>query len=104
MSRVTTPPDGELVPSGPYELFEQMRASVVVLGLLLARCGSVRVPLPGGDDFGDRPIDFHLSGLSAMGARFESSHGEVRGTVPGAGWSARGSCWSTRATRRRTTC
>ena len=80
---VTTPPDGGLVPSGPYELFEKMRASVVVLGLLLARCGSVRVPLPGGDDFGDRPIDFHLSGLSAMGARFESSHGEVRGTVPG---------------------
>ena len=71
------------MPSGPYELFEKMRASVVVLGLLLARCGSVRVPLPGGDDFGDRPIDFHLSGLSAMGARFESSHGEVRGTVPG---------------------
>jgi UDP-N-acetylglucosamine 1-carboxyvinyltransferase len=80
---VTTPPDGELVPSGPYELFERMRASVVVLGLLLARCGSVRVPLPGGDDFGDRPIDFHLTGLTAMGARFESSHGEVRGTVPG---------------------
>ena len=83
MSSVTTPPDGDLVPSGPYELFERMRASVVVLGLLLARCGAVRVPLPGGDDFGDRPIDFHLNGLSAMGARFESSHGEVRGTVPG---------------------
>jgi UDP-N-acetylglucosamine 1-carboxyvinyltransferase len=80
---VTTPPDGDLAPSGPYELFERMRASVVVLGLLLARCGSVRVPLPGGDDFGDRPIDFHLTGLTAMGARFESSHGEVRGTVPG---------------------
>jgi UDP-N-acetylglucosamine 1-carboxyvinyltransferase len=80
---VTTPPVGDLVPSGPYELFERMRASVVVLGLLLSRCGSVRVPLPGGDDFGDRPIDFHLNGLSAMGARFESSHGEVRGTVPG---------------------
>jgi UDP-N-acetylglucosamine 1-carboxyvinyltransferase len=60
-----------------------MRASVVVLGMLLARCGSVRMPLPGGDDFGDRPIDFHLNGLTAMGARFESSHGEVRGTVPG---------------------
>ena len=52
---VTTPPVGELVPGGPYELFERMRASVVVLGLLLARCGAVRVPLPGGDDFGDRP-------------------------------------------------
>ena len=71
------------MPSGPFELFERMRASVVVLGLLLARCGSVRVPLPGGDDFGDRPIDFHLTGLTAMGARFESSHGKVRGTVPG---------------------
>jgi len=80
---VTTPPAGELVPAGPYELFERMRASVVVLGLLLARCGSVRMPLPGGDDFGDRPIDFHINGLSAMGARFESSRGEVRGTVPG---------------------
>ena len=80
---VTTPPVGDLVPAGPFELFERMRASVVVLGLLLARCGAVRVPLPGGDDFGARPIDFHLNGLSAMGARFESSHGEVHGTVPG---------------------
>ncbi len=80
---VTAPASGALVPGGSYELFEKMRASVVVLGLLLARCGAVRMPLPGGDDFGDRPIDFHLNGLSAMGARFESSHGEVRGTVPG---------------------
>ena len=80
---VTTPPAGGLVPAAPEELFERMRASVVVLGLLLARCGSVRMPLPGGDDFGDRPIDFHVNGLTAMGARFESSHGQVRGTVPG---------------------
>ncbi len=79
---VTTPPSEDLVPSGPYEVFERMRASVVVLGLLLARCGAVRVPLPGGDDFGARPIDFHINGLTAMGARFESSHGEVRGSVP----------------------
>jgi len=80
---VTTPPCSQLVPAPPEELFERMRASVVVLGLLLARCGTIRMPLPGRDDFGARPIDFHLSGLSAMGARFESSHGEVRGTVPG---------------------
>jgi UDP-N-acetylglucosamine 1-carboxyvinyltransferase len=80
---VTSPACSALVPGGSYELFEKMRASVVVLGMLLARCGSVRMPLPGGDDFGDRPIDFHLNGLTAMGARFESSHGEVRGTVPG---------------------
>jgi UDP-N-acetylglucosamine 1-carboxyvinyltransferase len=80
---VISPPASELVPAAPPELFERMRASVVVLGLLMARCGSVRLPLPGGDDFGERPIDFHVNGLSAMGARFESSHGEVRGTVPG---------------------
>ncbi len=79
---VTTPPADALVPEPPYELVERMRASVVVLGLLLARCGSVRMPLPGGDDFGDRPIDFHVHGLEAMGAVFESSHGEVRGHVP----------------------
>jgi UDP-N-acetylglucosamine 1-carboxyvinyltransferase len=80
---VTSPATGSLVPEAPPELFEKMRASVVVLGLLLARCGTVRMPLPGGDDFGDRPIDFHINGLSSMGARFESSHGEVVGTVPG---------------------
>ena len=71
---VTTPSADALVPVAPYELVERMRASVVVLGLVLARCGTVRMPLPGGDDFGDRPIDFHVNGLSAMGARFESSH------------------------------
>ncbi len=81
---VTTPPASELDPSAaPYEVVERMRASVVVLGLLLARCGSVRMPLPGGDNFGDRPIDFHVNGLSAMGARFESSPGMVCATVPG---------------------
>jgi UDP-N-acetylglucosamine 1-carboxyvinyltransferase len=78
---VTTPPASDLVPVAPYELVDRMRASVVVLGLLLARCGEVRMPLPGGDDFGDRPIDFHVNGLTAMGARFEISHGEVRGRV-----------------------
>ncbi|HEY6471693.1 MAG TPA: UDP-N-acetylglucosamine 1-carboxyvinyltransferase, partial [Acidimicrobiales bacterium] len=80
---VTSPASGSLVPAAPPELFEKMRASVVVLGLLMARSGAVRMPLPGGDDFGDRPIDFHINGLTAMGAHFESSHGEVRGTVPG---------------------
>jgi UDP-N-acetylglucosamine 1-carboxyvinyltransferase len=80
---VTSPAADALEPAAPRELFEKMRASVVVLGLLMARSGSVRMPLPGGDDFGDRPIDFHVNGLSAMGARFESSHGEVRGSVPG---------------------
>jgi UDP-N-acetylglucosamine 1-carboxyvinyltransferase len=80
---VTTPAPEDLHPVTPYDLVERMRASVVVLGLLLARCGEVHMPLPGGDDFGDRPIDFHVNGLTAMGARFEISHGEVRGHVEG---------------------
>ena len=101
---VPTPPAGELVPAGPYELVERMRASVVVLGPLLARCGSVRVPLPGGDDFGDRPIDFHLNGLSAMGARSSRPTARCGAPCRAAGWSAPGSCSSTRATPRPTTC
>jgi UDP-N-acetylglucosamine 1-carboxyvinyltransferase len=80
---VTTPAAEQLNPVAPYELVERMRASVVVLGLLLARCRQVRMPLPGGDDFGDRPIDFHVNGLTAMGAHFESAHGEIRGSVEG---------------------
>ena len=80
---VTAPAAGDLHPFAPYDLVERMRASVVVLGALLARCGEAHMPLPGGDDFGERPIDFHVNGLSAMGARFESSHGAVRGQVEG---------------------
>ena len=78
---VTTPPAKDLHPVAPYELVERMRASVVVLGVLLARCGRVHMPLPGGDDFGERPIDFHVNGLGAMGVHFESSGSEVRGRV-----------------------
>lgn len=79
---VDSPGPAGLVPEAPYDLVEKMRASIVVLGPLLARCGKARVSLPGGDDFGSRPIDIHLSGLSAMGARFGSSHGYVEGEVP----------------------
>jgi UDP-N-acetylglucosamine 1-carboxyvinyltransferase len=64
---VTSPAAADLQPVAPYELIERMRASVVVLGVLLARCGWVHMPLPGGDDFGERPIDFHVNGLAAMG-------------------------------------
>ncbi len=66
---------GMLTPVAPYELVERIRASINVLGPLLTRCGSVRVSLPGGDDFGSRPIDMHLAGLEAMGASFELHHG-----------------------------
>ncbi|MGH9064056.1 MAG: UDP-N-acetylglucosamine 1-carboxyvinyltransferase [Acidimicrobiales bacterium] len=74
---VDTPAD--LAPEAPYELVERIRASVVVLGPLLARLGRARVSMPGGDDFGARPIDFHLRGLEAMGTTFETSHGYVEG-------------------------
>jgi UDP-N-acetylglucosamine 1-carboxyvinyltransferase len=80
---VDSPAPATLVPEAPYDLVERMRASIVVLGPLLARCGHARVSMPGGDDFGDRPIDFHLHGLAAMGARFETAHGYVEGTVDG---------------------
>ncbi len=76
---VTTP--ATVVPEAPYELVEKMRASVVVLGPLLARHGWAKVSLPGGDDFGPRPIDMHLHALTSMGVAFSSSHGYVEGRV-----------------------
>ena len=70
-------------PEAPIELVRQMRASIVVLGPLLARCGMARVALPGGDDLGARPIEWHLDGLEQMGAVFELVHGELVGRVDG---------------------
>ncbi|MGI8664284.1 MAG: UDP-N-acetylglucosamine 1-carboxyvinyltransferase [Acidimicrobiales bacterium] len=70
-----------IVPEAPYELVERMRASIVVLGPLLAREGRARVALPGGDDFGPRPIDMHLKGLEQLGASFEIAHGYIEGTA-----------------------
>jgi UDP-N-acetylglucosamine 1-carboxyvinyltransferase len=70
-----------IVPEAPYELVERMRASIVVLGPLLAREGRARVALPGGDDFGPRPIDMHLKGLEQLGATFETAHGYIEGTA-----------------------
>ncbi len=72
-----------IVPEAPYELVERMRASIVVLGPLLARFGRARVALPGGDDFGPRPIDMHLRGLEQLGAAFESAHGYIEATTDG---------------------
>lgn len=66
-----------LEPEAPIELVRQMRASIVVLGPLLARCGVARVALPGGDDLGSRPIEWHMDGLEQMGASFELVHGEL---------------------------
>jgi len=69
--------DGAVVPEAPYELVERIRASIVVLGPLLARCGQARVSMPGGDDFGKRPIDMHLKGLEALGATFALRRGYI---------------------------
>lgn len=64
-------------PEAPYELVKTMRASVLVLGPLAARYGRARVSLPGGCAIGARPIDLHLRGLEAMGARIELQGGYV---------------------------
>jgi UDP-N-acetylglucosamine 1-carboxyvinyltransferase len=73
----------EITPEAPYELVERMRASIVVLGPLLARLGRARVALPGGDDFGPRPIDMHLKGLEQLGASFTFAHGYIEGRADG---------------------
>ncbi len=74
---------GNLKPEAPYELVEKMRASIVVLGPLLATYGTAKVALPGGDDFGPRPIDMHLRGLETLGAQFHSKHGYIEGNCEG---------------------
>jgi UDP-N-acetylglucosamine 1-carboxyvinyltransferase len=68
-------------PEAPYELVKTMRASVLVLGPLVARLGRARVSLPGGCAIGARPIDQHLKGLAALGARIELAHGYVEATA-----------------------
>lgn len=68
---------GDITPEAPYEQVEKMRASIVVLGPLVSTYGKARVALPGGDDFGPRPIDMHLKGLEALGVRFTSEHGYI---------------------------
>jgi len=67
----------EVTPGAPYELVKRMRASVLVLGPLVARYGHARVSLPGGCQIGSRPIDQHLKGLEALGARIKVERGYV---------------------------
>lgn len=64
-------------PVAPYELVKTMRASILVLGPLLARVGEARVSLPGGCAIGSRPVDLHIKGLAAMGAEVAIEHGYV---------------------------
>ena len=68
-------------PTAAYELVKTMRASVLVLGPLLARCGQAKVSLPGGCAIGARPVDQHVKGLEAMGAAIAIEHGYMHATV-----------------------
>ena len=65
---------GELSHTTPYELVRKMRASIVVMGPLLARLHRARVAMPGGCNIGPRQIDFHLSSLEKLGARINADH------------------------------
>jgi UDP-N-acetylglucosamine 1-carboxyvinyltransferase len=69
--------------TAPYDLVRKMRASVLVLGPLLARCGEAKVSLPGGCAIGTRPVDLHLKALEQMGAQIEVEGGYIIATVPG---------------------
>ncbi len=66
----------------PYDMVRKMRASVLVLGPMLARAGEATVSLPGGCAIGDRPIDLHLQALEAMGAEIELAAGYVKAAAP----------------------
>ena len=65
-----------------YDLVRKMRASISVLGPLVARCGSARVALPGGDAIGSRGLDMHIAGLERLGATIESEHGFLVASAP----------------------
>lgn len=78
---VTIKPGRNLNPIAPYKLVSTMRASVCVLGPLLARMGHAEVSIPGGCVIGPRPIDLHLKGLQALGAKMEIQHGYVHARV-----------------------
>lgn len=73
----------QLHPEAPYDLVRRLRASISVLGPLVARCGRARVALPGGDNIGSRGLDMHLTGLRELGAQVHIEHGFVVAEVPG---------------------
>ena len=68
-------------PEASYELVKTMRASTLVLGPLVARCGRARVSLPGGCAIGARPIDLHIKGLERLGAKIDQQHGYVEASA-----------------------
>jgi UDP-N-acetylglucosamine 1-carboxyvinyltransferase len=72
---------GNITPVAPFEQVDRIRASINILGPLLGRYGSADIAMPGGDDFGSRPIDLHVMGLEAMGARFTLNREGVQATA-----------------------
>jgi UDP-N-acetylglucosamine 1-carboxyvinyltransferase len=80
-SMVTVDTSGARGLEAPYELVRKMRASIVVLGPLLARYGRGRVAMPGGCNIGSRKIDLHLKGFEKMGAEFSYEHGYLEATA-----------------------
>ena len=80
---IGVPSASRLSTTAPAAHVAQLRASLVVLGPLLARAGAVTLPMPGGDDFGARPVNFHLEGLTAMGADIRVHRGVIEAaTMP----------------------
>jgi len=67
----------------PYELVQKMRASIIILGPLLARKGEAKIAFPGGDELGPRPVQMHLDALEKMGAHFSLEHGVLTGKADG---------------------
>ena len=72
---------GNITPVAPFEQVDRIRASINILGPLLGRYGSADIAMPGGDDFGSRPIDLHVMGLEAMGATFALNREGVQATA-----------------------
>jgi UDP-N-acetylglucosamine 1-carboxyvinyltransferase len=80
--RATIDVPEELEPKAPYELVRRLRASIAVLGPLVARCHQASVALPGGDAIGSRGLDMHIRGLQELGAAVRIEHGQVVAEVP----------------------
>ena len=81
--RVTIDVPEDLAHEAPYELVRRLRASISVLGPLVARCGRAKVALPGGDNIGSRGLDMHMTGLEELGAAVRIEHGYVVAEAPG---------------------
>src|SRR5919107_3152858 len=79
---VTIDVPAQLGHEADYDLVRRMRASIAVLGPLVARCGEAKVALPGGDAIGSRGLDFHIAGLVKLGAHIESEHGYLIAKAP----------------------